>query len=217
MTVNLTKFSTNVNNIQGLSDRPNTIDGLTSSELKAKFDKAGADIKTYLNGTLTVETEQIFNNILNSVEQLENQLEMQKNQLFPVGKIEMFYDNDDHSNYLGFTWTRVLIGKMPIGLNLEDTDFNEIGKTGGEKTHQLTNSELPKLSGSAIFHGAGSFTVLHTATGIFTGTGKRNRYHKNDPDNGAGSYDSLNINFGGDQAHNNMSPYEVVAFWKRVS
>lgn len=53
----LTKMTTNVNNIQALSDRPNTIDGLTSAELKEKFDKAGADLKTYLNTTLTEELD----------------------------------------------------------------------------------------------------------------------------------------------------------------
>ena len=44
----LTKLTANVNNIQSLSDRPNKIDGLTSSQLKELFDKAGADIKTYI-------------------------------------------------------------------------------------------------------------------------------------------------------------------------
>ena len=53
----LTKFTTNVNNIQGLSDEPNTIDGLTSQQLKEKFDKAGSDIKEYLNETLIPELE----------------------------------------------------------------------------------------------------------------------------------------------------------------
>jgi hypothetical protein len=53
----LTKLTADVNNIQALSDRPNTIDGLTSSQLKAKYDKAGADIKTYINSTLTTELD----------------------------------------------------------------------------------------------------------------------------------------------------------------
>jgi len=53
----LTKFTVNVNNIQALSDQPNTIDGLTSSELKERFDKAGADIKGYINEVLTEELD----------------------------------------------------------------------------------------------------------------------------------------------------------------
>jgi hypothetical protein len=54
----LTKFLTNVNNISALSDRPNEIDGLTSAELKARFDKAGGDIKTYINEVLTEEVDE---------------------------------------------------------------------------------------------------------------------------------------------------------------
>ncbi len=59
----LTKLTANVNNIQSLSDRPNSIDGLTSSQLKELFDKAGADIKTYLNETLTEELDDIVEDI----------------------------------------------------------------------------------------------------------------------------------------------------------
>lgn len=56
----LTEFSKNVNNIQSLSDRPNAIDGLSASELKQKYDQAGADIKEYLNETLLPELEEIL-------------------------------------------------------------------------------------------------------------------------------------------------------------
>lgn len=59
----LTKLTANVNNIQSLSDRPNTIDGLTSSQLKELFDKAGADIKTYVNETLTEELDNAIETI----------------------------------------------------------------------------------------------------------------------------------------------------------
>lgn len=64
--VHLTRFTTNVNNIQALSDRPNTADGLTSQELKEKFDKAGIDIKAYLNDTMIAEIENYFKSCLDS-------------------------------------------------------------------------------------------------------------------------------------------------------
>ena len=59
----LTKLTANMNNIQALSDQPNTIDGLTSSELKERFDKAGADIKSYINGVLTEELDDVIASI----------------------------------------------------------------------------------------------------------------------------------------------------------
>ncbi len=59
----LTKLTANVNNIQALSDKPNEIDGLSSSELKERFDRAGATIKTYLNETLTTEVDALFSEL----------------------------------------------------------------------------------------------------------------------------------------------------------
>ena len=63
-------FTKDVNNIQALSDRPNTADGLTSHELKERFDKAGADLKDFLNNELTTAIEDNF--ISDSDERLEN-------------------------------------------------------------------------------------------------------------------------------------------------
>ena len=45
-------FNKDVQNVSALSDLPNTEEGLTSAQLKAVFDQAGVDIKTYINSTL---------------------------------------------------------------------------------------------------------------------------------------------------------------------
>ena len=66
MAVNLTKITASVNNIQALDDNPNE-SGLTSNELKAKFDKAGADIKDYINNTLIDELETILDGYSSSI------------------------------------------------------------------------------------------------------------------------------------------------------
>lgn len=74
--LNLTNLTANVNNIQALSDRPNTADGLTPQELKERFDKAGADIKDYINNTQIEEIEDYCNNeVKPSVESLETSVE----------------------------------------------------------------------------------------------------------------------------------------------
>lgn len=123
------------------------------------------------------------------------------NLLCPIGKIEIFFDNQDHSNHLGFTWERTSIGRVPVGIDSNDNDFNAIGKTGGEKTHKLTIDEMPShhhsLGGN---HNTGNFVET-----VPFGS----------------SNTALNHNIfadaeGGDQPHNILQPYEVVAFWKRV-
>ena len=42
--MNLPELNANLNNIQALSDKPNTMDGLTSNELKEKFNQASQEI-----------------------------------------------------------------------------------------------------------------------------------------------------------------------------
>lgn len=51
----ITLLDGDLNIIQALDDEPNDVGGLTSAELKAKFDEAGNTIKTYINGTLIPE------------------------------------------------------------------------------------------------------------------------------------------------------------------
>ena len=51
----ITMLDGDLNIIQALDDEPNDVGGLTSAELKAKFDEAGNTIKTYINGTLIPE------------------------------------------------------------------------------------------------------------------------------------------------------------------
>lgn len=50
-----TSLTTDVENISKLDDLPNATGGLSAAELKAKFDKAGVDIKTFINSTLLDE------------------------------------------------------------------------------------------------------------------------------------------------------------------
>lgn len=152
--------------------------------------KANAETMTQFQNNI----ESAINEILNSV--------------CPIGKIEIFFDNDDHSNYLGFTWERTLIGKTPVGIDSSDNDFNEIGKTGGEKEHTLIIPEIPSHNHSRgystlTFYGADGEGVIVSPNFCSAGDKTQNYYNP--------------IDIGNNQPHNNMQPYEVVAYWIRVS
>lgn len=56
----LTKLTDDLDIIQALADLPNTTDGLTAQQLKAKFDEAVNLVKTYVNNTLTAELDTDF-------------------------------------------------------------------------------------------------------------------------------------------------------------
>lgn len=119
---------------------------------------------------------------------------------FPINKVEVFFDAEDHSNFLGFTWEMISQGRVPVGLDTSDTNFNEIGKTGGEKTHKLTIDEMPKhrhdMNYGSSLGGDGSGYA-------FSGT--------------VGSGPAAMFYAGSNQPHNNLQPYIVMAFWKRIA
>lgn len=123
--------------------------------------------------------------------------------IFPVGQIVIKGDNEDYSNWLGFTWERTALGKVLVGIDSSDTDFNTIGKTGGEKAHTLSVSEMPSHQHELSIVGGGNLTVSAVNWEV-TSTGRR--YAK----------DMISAT-GGGQPHNIVQPYQVVAYWKRIA
>ena len=148
----------------------------------------------YLDETVTQNSEQITQNsdkittLTALITNLNNSYNEMSNKFYPVGIIIQFADNLDHSSFLNFTWERCLVGRAPVGIDINDTDFSEIGKQLGEKTHLLTDTEAPKLKPR------GSTSIVSD----------------NDNDFAGPSYNGLG------EPHNNIQPSEVVAFWKRV-
>ena len=70
--------------------------------------------------------------------------------LLPIGRVIEFatdYDPNAHAPWSSMTWTRFAVGRTTVGAG---TDF-PLGTTGGAKTHQITNSELPaKISFAGV-------------------------------------------------------------------
>ena len=135
---------------------------------------------------------------------------------FPVGGIYISIASTDPSSiWAGTTWEQFAKGRTLVGLNSDDSNFNTIGQTGGEKTHTLTTSELPA-------HGHG-MAHTHSYTGPNTGswkvgTGKAHTWCTSaGGKTSGGASKSTTDNAGGGSAHNNLQPYIVVYMWKRVS
>jgi len=87
-------------------------------------------------------------------------------------------------------------GRTLVGKDSTDTDFNELGKTGGEKTHTLTVSEMPShnhlrdIENKIVNNGSGgAWSPSLKGTGNMTDENNSTR------------------NTGGGQAHNNLQPY----------
>lgn len=91
-----------------------------------------------------------------------------------------------------------LQGKVAVGVDSEDTDFDTLGETGGEKTHTLSVSEIPAHSHTPT---SGNFCT--------TGSGAKNNLVAS---GSAYAQTSTTANTGGGQAHNNLQPYQVVNY-----
>ena len=125
--------------------------------------------------------------------------------IFPVGSIVIKADNQDYSSWLGFTWERTLVGRVAVGIDSTQTEFDTIGETGGEKTHQLTVNEMPSHNHNLNKSMVAAMTTLDGVNDIQQIGGQR-------------IYEYITINnTGGDQPHNNLQPYQVVAYWKRTA
>lgn len=81
MAINLTKMTENVNNIQALSDLPNQTDGLSPDGLKERFDKAGSDIKNFINNTLVEELKTILTNTDSDITEINGNLNTLSNSI----------------------------------------------------------------------------------------------------------------------------------------
>lgn len=98
----LTKLTANVANIIGLGDNPNEgATPLSSTELKNTFDKAGTDIKNYINNTLTEELDTKLTTTSSDIGTLSNLETTTKTDV--VSAINEVNDKLDDSGWINLT------------------------------------------------------------------------------------------------------------------
>ena len=124
--------------------------------------------------------------------------------VYPVGSI---YINaavaTNPGTLLGFgTWVAFGAGRVMVGIDASQTEFDTLEETGGAKTHTLSISEIPS----------------HTHTSALRGNGEDEDVSF--PSAGDSTNPSLTMttdSTGGGSAHNNLQPYIVVYMWKRTA
>ena len=138
--------------------------------------------------------------------------------IYPVGSIYMSATMSSASQVeaaFGGTWVAWGAGRVPVGVDTSDTDFDTAEETGGEKTHKLVNAELPKLHGEGQYKPYDSFGT----SGIVSG--KSWSQGLNFSAAAGSTYNStvygFQIDFGNDQPHNNLQPYITCYMYKRTA
>jgi len=103
----------------------------------------------------------------------------------------------------GTTWVAFGAGKVLVGVDTGDSDFNTIEETGGSKTdsHTLTIAEMP----------------AHTHTYGKSTTSENMSIHDISGLRGAATTDTSSTGGGGAHTHDIVQPYITVYFWKRTA
>jgi len=122
---------------------------------------------------------------------------------FPIGSIYLSINNINPSKWFDGTWELIAQGRTLVGVDTNDSDFNEPKKTGGAKTHTLSVDEMPahqhNQNGSAV--NSSGYSNMSLAGNSYTGGETGHKTSK----------------VGGGQAHNNLQPYFTCYIWCRTA
>lgn len=142
--------------------------------------------------------------------------------MIPSGAVMAFNLANCPTGWSAFTATN---GRTVVGIDGSQTEFNALGKTGGEKTHALTVAEMPSHShgGSVGSGGTHNHSIYGGAAPGLGGGGYRvfegvswydadaGWFHAPTPLNDGAHTHSITAE-GGGQAHNVLQPYVTLLY-----
>lgn len=126
------------------------------------------------------------------------------NNVYPINSIYLSTSEINPGTLFGGTWIPFGEGRMLVGFDSYQIDFDTSEKTGGEKTHVLTIEEMPSHNHEYVRQPLWYSELDGTSGALADKTDLANALF----------YTSKNT--GGNMPHNNMPPYIVVHMWKRI-
>ena len=128
---------------------------------------------------------------------------------YPVGSIYINAAvNTNPATLLGIgTWVEFGSGRVMVGVDAAQTEFDVLEETGGDKTHTLTAAEMPEHNHFQSWTDAGAVTSSGGPYLVTEEWGQNYATHDR-------SYSGITGNGG---AHNNLQPYITVYMWKRTA
>ena len=119
--------------------------------------------------------------------------------VYPIGSVYTSVVSTNPSTLFGGNWEAFGAGRVMVGLDSGDTDFDTVEEIGGAKTHALSIAEMPAHSHT--------YTLENTRGTGSPGAG-----------NGDSSFSTPNTStVGSGAAHTIVQPYIVVYMFKRIA
>ena len=135
----------------------------------------------------------------------------------PVGSYYWSNDSTNPATLFGGTWEALPAGYTLIAQGSGSDSFGSYtytaGQKYGERKHQLTTDELPKLSGQV-----GTFIRWNNdqnASGILNAENTGTPFPSTEAKNSTNA--NIIISFGGDKPHENLSPCLAAYGWRRTA
>lgn len=157
---------------------------------------------------------------------------------YPVGSLYVSISPTNPAVLFGFgTWVAFGAGRVMVGVDPGDADFDAAEKTTGAKTVTLTEAQIPAHTHVQDAHGHGVTDPGHAhtqrfnsaTTGPLSGPTTAPDTSSNNTTNYAittasqttgisvNDATAVNQNTGGGQAHSNVQPSIAVYMWKRTA
>lgn len=141
---------------------------------------------------------------------------------YPVGSLYFnATDNTDPAELLGFgTWVAFGAGRVPVGYDSTDTDFNAAEKTGGSKTATISVAQLPSHTHVQNAHAHVQYDnkgVQYSEPGYANTASVWAQGYKFNTGSSTQSTTATNQNTGSGEGHANLAPFITVYIWKRTA
>ena len=119
--------------------------------------------------------------------------------MYPIGSIYISVNSTNPSKYFGGTWVSWGTGRVPVGVDTSQTEFDSVEKTGGSKylqahTHRVYSANNTNSAGS-------SYNNIAFLNGAAITNNGQLRYTTSDGTGNSG----------------NLQPYITCYMWKRTT
>jgi Baseplate structural protein Gp10, C-terminal domain len=175
------------------------------------FEVIGNFVRAFRNvfssiSDLNLEVNNLTTTVQTNTDAIEDILNGFLNKTHPIGEIYMSADSANPSSKFGGTWIAWGTGRVPVGVNASDSNFDTVEKTGGDATVTLNTNQIPSHS----------HNFRYTTDAFVAGTIDHfNNVVRPLTETGSSLYATSTTGLGA--AHNNLQPYITCYMWKRTA